>query len=119
MRYMLVETTGDFMLVDPNGQAIQSHRPSVVVSTGFVQSRMALDQIRWLGDLPERATDAEFEKTFKDADGDGLLATASFLNEYLPTADDLDQEEEKTSKAEPKQRRNTRKRVSGDAVSEG
>ena len=79
---MLAETSGEFMLLDiGEGQAIQSHRPSVVVLSGFIQSRIALGQITKVADVPQEATDAEFEAYWNDA-GDRDLAISSYLSKF-------------------------------------
>jgi hypothetical protein len=84
MPKILAETTGEFELVDfTYGGAIVAHdRPSVVESTTFIQSRASLGQIRVLDTLTDEATDAEFEKYFKESDGDAELAISSFKASY-------------------------------------
>lgn len=84
MSKLLVETTGEFELVDFNeGGAIVAHnRPSVVNHSTFISSRTAVGQIRVLDNLTDEATDAEFEKYFKDSEGDVELALSAFKSAY-------------------------------------
>lgn len=84
MPKLLVETTGEFELVDFSyNQAIVAHdRPSVVEATTFIQTRTSLGQIRVLDTLTDEATDAEFEKYFKDSDKDVELAIDAFKTAY-------------------------------------
>lgn len=82
MAKILIETTGEFMLTDmSNGQTIQSHRPSVVERTSFVDARSALGQIVKLADVPDEATDTDFAGYWTDA-GQADLAISSFLSQF-------------------------------------
>lgn len=82
---LLVETIGDFMLMDGGaGQEIEAHRPCVVVSSNFVSMRMAVKQIKVLGELTDEATDAEFITFLNESGDDVELAVGSFLAKYAP-----------------------------------
>lgn len=81
---LLVETTGSFMLKDPStGDEIDNAHPSVVKRSEFIQSRTAMGQINIISvDLQEEATDAEFQKFWKECKGDKELAVESFLSAW-------------------------------------
>lgn len=79
---MLVETTGAFMLLDLSlGQTVQGHRPSVVAQSDFLNARIALHQVTKICDLPDDATDEEFETYWTDAE-DRELAIASYQSKF-------------------------------------
>lgn len=81
---LLVETTGDFMLVDyGQGVDIESHRPSVVVSTSFVQSNIALGRLKVLGEVTDKATNADLLETIAGSKNLSV-ATEAFLAEFNP-----------------------------------
>lgn len=80
MKKLLVETTGEFELVDFNRQEIPYFRPSVVVETGFVSHRAAVGQVRILHtELEDDVTDADFAGFWESCEGDYDLAVASFI----------------------------------------
>lgn len=79
---MLAETKGDFMFLDLSvGQRINSHRPSVVVVTDFLNARIGLGHIIKVADVPDEATDEEFEAYWKESE-DRNLALAAFLSKF-------------------------------------
>ncbi|WP_454287254.1 hypothetical protein [Rhizobium arsenicireducens] len=81
---MLLETTGEFMLMDLSvGQTLVSHRPSVATRTPFIDARIALNQIVKLADLNDEATDEDFEEYWLSSE-DRVLAIASFAETYGP-----------------------------------
>lgn len=89
----LLETTGDFQLVDPHGgQMVGAIRPHVVNFSGFFGQRHALSQVKIIcGSLNDAATDEEFAEYVKGADGDMPLAIEAFLaafNSDLPGVDE-------------------------------
>lgn len=70
------------MLLDIGaGQALQSHRPSVIEMSGFVHQRIALGQIVKVADLPDEATEAEFSE-FWEASENRELAISSYLSKF-------------------------------------
>lgn len=80
---LLVETTGEFMLMDTSGrQEVQAARPSVVDNTNFINGRIASGFLKGLGPLKDDATDAEFAKYFDESKGDSNLAVESFLSTF-------------------------------------
>ena len=83
MKRLLIETTGDFMLVDYGAGAveIEAHRPTVVESTNFVQDRISRDQIAVLGEVNADATDAAFIETLANSK-DIQMAVDAFLAEF-------------------------------------
>lgn len=84
---LLAETTGAFGLIDlSTGQSLKSHRPSVVPLSGFLTARIALGQVAKVADVPDDATDEDFEAYWLDSDGDKDLAVASFLSKFDPDA---------------------------------
>lgn len=84
MSKQLVETTGQFELVDfeQNMLVIKADRPTVVSPTVFISTRAAAQQIKFLANLNDDATDEEFEKYWKEADADSRLAIDAFLSSY-------------------------------------
>lgn len=85
---ILAETTGSFALQDVGMglQTIPAHRPAVVISSNFFQSRMGLGQIKMLGELLDTATDEAFKENIRASMTDGIidmpLAVESFLSEF-------------------------------------
>lgn len=83
---ILAETTGDFMLHDlSSGQTVQATRPSVITRTGFIDARIAINQVVKIADLPEDATDEDFVGFWTES-GDRDLAIASFVSKSDPEA---------------------------------
>lgn len=83
----LVETTGDFMLVDrQQGLEIQSYRPAVAERTQFVDIHLGSGRLRVLSQLRDEATDEEFQRYVEESGGDVALAVDSFLSVYGPEA---------------------------------
>jgi hypothetical protein len=63
------------------GEVIDAFRPSVVTVTEFVKTLAMSRCIEPLGgELPDSATDAEFEKFWKESDKNVDLAISSFLS---------------------------------------
>ena len=91
----LLKTTSPIHLVDPcNGQEIHWNRPTVVVHTSFIDSRMSAGDLKLINaEVPDEATDEDFLKFWKDSERDEELAVASFVSSF--------QEQEKEV-AEPK-----------------
>ena len=84
---LLAETTGPFGLIDlATGHTLNANRPSVVTRTGFVDARIALGQIVKVADVPDEATDDDFEGYWISCDGDRELAVASYLSKFDPEA---------------------------------
>lgn len=83
MTKVLVETTGDFMLVDAyNGDIIEATGCSVVGSTQFVQARIAAGQLTLhLGGLNDEATSEEWAAYLKES-GNFNLAKAAFESAF-------------------------------------
>lgn len=85
MSKLLVETTGDFQLVDfhVGGFVIPHDRPSVVTSTMFVQTNIANGRLSVLAELPDEADDAGFVEALKGSK-DAEVAIAAFKAEFEP-----------------------------------
>ncbi len=95
---VLIETTGDFQLLDYNqarGLVIRADRPTVSEQNEFVHSRAAIGQIKVLGQINDEATNEEFDGYWKDS-GDRELAISAFLDSFLVA------KEEKKEAAAPK-----------------
>jgi hypothetical protein len=75
---LLVETTGAFSLLGPNGVDVKRLRPTVIERSSFVEVQCANGQLRVLAELPDEATDAEFAKFWEESEGDEELAIESF-----------------------------------------
>lgn len=80
----LVETTGDFLLVDyqQGSLVINNDRPTVVEDTTFVSARAAANQIKVLANLDDEATDEEFAKYWRESDKDPRLAIDAYLSSF-------------------------------------
>lgn len=81
----IVQATKPIALMDPNnGQEIEQ-KPSLIVHTQFVAVRVGLGEVKILvADVPEEATNAEFQKFIVEAEGDYELAIESFMSQYKP-----------------------------------
>lgn len=85
MSKLLVETTGDFQLVDfyAGGAVIPHDRPSVVSPTMFVQTNTANGRLRVLAELPDAADDTGFVEALKGSK-DAEVAVAAYKAEFEP-----------------------------------
>lgn len=84
MSKSLVETTGDFILVDTtNGAVIYHDRPTVVEATGFTHTRLHLGQLKLISaDLRDECTDEEFEAAWRGVPESPELVIEAFLSEF-------------------------------------
>lgn len=80
----LVETTGNFMLLDlGSAQEIDAFRPTVVRLTEWMGVRISKGELKVVAaDLKDEATDAEFVTYMKEMNGDAEAAVASFLSKF-------------------------------------
>lgn len=75
----IVETSGDFGLLNTNKDFIEAHRPTVTEFTSFVEERIGNGEVSLLArGLPDEALDADFVTFFNEAEGDTPLAVESF-----------------------------------------
>jgi len=83
MKKFLVETSGQYQLVDftHRQQLVEAHRPSVVEQSAFIQTRVAMGQLRVFGEVNAEATDVEFAAYWKDSES-AELAIAAFMEAY-------------------------------------
>ena len=83
MTKLLVETAGDFMLVDAyTGDILDSTGCSIVQSSQFIQARVSVGQvIVHLGNLRDDATTEEWTAYLKDSE-DFTLAKAAFESAF-------------------------------------
>ena len=103
MLKILAETRGPFQLSDiALGQLLPAHRPGVIISSNFVQTRIGANQIKVLGEVKAEATDADFVSYLKEADGDHQLAIDSFLSEF--GADNVGEKVSTSAKNPPRRR---------------
>ena len=79
----LVETTGDFMLLDSSTRtSIRHDRPTIVKVTPFVTTRLGTGELKLLiQDLPEEATDDEMFEYIMLA-GDAATGVAAYLAHF-------------------------------------
>lgn len=68
------------------GDSIHAGRPSIVKRSGFVDARIALNQVVKVADVPDEADDDDFLTFWMDSEGDRELAIASFLSKFDPEA---------------------------------
>lgn len=67
MSKLLVETTGSFMLLVPNGgQVIDETRPTVVARDSFVQRQIAQSRLQIVCELPAEADDQDLLKLWNE-----------------------------------------------------
>lgn len=66
---LMLQTTGEFMLICPySRQVIEPGRPHVVSPTEFFQERIARGQLRVVGtELPDEASDKDFAAWWKES----------------------------------------------------
>lgn len=108
MKRCIVQTKGDFVLLNTTGEAIESHRPTVVAMTSFVETRLQKDELKvFARHLPREATDEEFREFLKESENDVELAVNSFCAKFgiNPDGENLDVElenEDKTLDADTK-----------------
>jgi hypothetical protein len=82
---LLVETSGAFQLLDnDNGQLIRFEGYTVVVRTSFVDRFAMFGSIKFICEVADEATDAEWLAYVKDSDGDLALALESFKASFPP-----------------------------------
>ena len=80
---LIVETTGEFMLIAGNGTIVPHDRPAVLPADGWVQQQVAIGQLRVLPhQLADAASDAEFAEWLAASDGDKELAVVSYAEAH-------------------------------------
>ena len=81
---VLVETTSNIMLLDPNtGDAIDDVVPTLTVWTAFLEARAGLGQVRVLHrGFTEDATNDEWLEYLKACEGKLDMAIQSFVSKY-------------------------------------
>lgn len=76
---LLVETCGDYQMMDfTSGEIARHDRASVVPSSDFFQVQIELRKLRMLAELADTATDADWVETLKSSDNDAALAIEAF-----------------------------------------
>lgn len=97
MTKQIVETTGSFQVVDPRTGAVVPHdRPMVVLLTHLIYTRTNSGQLRVLAkDLPDAASDADFQGFWKESKGDKDLAVQSYVASLEPKPAENDPEVKK------------------------
>ena len=82
MTKCIVETTGEFGLVNNDYSAIHSHRPTVTRKTQLVEVKVADRQLRMLAStLPDQANDEDFLTVLNEV-GDTKLAVSAYCSEF-------------------------------------
>jgi hypothetical protein len=81
---VLVETTSNIMLLDPNtGDAIDDIVPTLTVWTAFLEARTGLGQVRVLHrGFTKEATNEAWLDCLKQSGGKLDLAIAAFISEF-------------------------------------
>lgn len=80
---ILVATTGNFQLLDPEaGQLIRHEGYTLVSTSNFVKLHQTLEHIELIGQTNDDATDEEWLKYVAESDGDLELATPAFLSSF-------------------------------------
>lgn len=87
MAKLLVETKGDIQVYG-DGEELHAHfnRPSVVRQGNFMAGHVSSGNLILLGQLTDDATDAEFEKVWREAktDEDREKVKHAFAEKYAP-----------------------------------
>lgn len=79
----IVETTGNFMLIEPHTrETVEPNRPCVVSKTKFFSERMGVGELKYLCDVPDTVTDLDFAKVFKEQNGDAEAAVNEFRSKH-------------------------------------
>lgn len=100
MKVIAEPTENGFMLMLGGGEFLHSHRPSVVTYDDFLNTKVVRGQVKVLEkDLPDEASDAEFEKTLNASSGDKELAVSSFVSTFKPK-EETEEEKKTREKAE-------------------
>lgn len=85
---IIAKPTGAFMLILAYGETLMPHRPSVLTCDDFVQSKIAAGMVKVIeSDLPEEATDLEYEKFWEESNKDEALSVQSFVSKFKPAAE--------------------------------
>lgn len=97
MSKLLVRTLGAFqLLLEDTGELVRHEGISVVkAGSYFLQERVGKGQVEVVDKVSEIATQADWDDTLSQSDGDEELALASFVKEFPPSkkhkhADDRD-----------------------------
>lgn len=91
MHLVVVKPTGEFSLADSQtGTDIKKGRHTAVLNTPFVQQRVGKGELEVFGKLPEKATNADFQKVLTEADGDVDYAIEAYTAELEPPPADED-----------------------------
>lgn len=81
----IVQATQPIVLMDPNNGQIVEQKPSLITHTQFIAVRIGLGEIKILvADVPDEATNEEFQKFIVDSEGNHDLAIDSFMSQYKP-----------------------------------
>ncbi|MDH7796426.1 MULTISPECIES: hypothetical protein [unclassified Beijerinckia] len=80
---ILVETAGNFQLMDPmTGAVIRHEGYTCVPNSSFIGQRIALNQAHVVAEVNNDATDADWRDTVEQSKGDIELAIAAFVAEF-------------------------------------
>jgi hypothetical protein len=92
---VIAQTTSSILLMDPiNRDTISYDKPTVVTWGHFFEARAGKGQIKTLAsNLPDEASNEEFQEYLKEAEGKIDLAVASFISQF--------EEEEEAEKPTP------------------
>lgn len=85
MTRSILETTGDFQLIDfETNTLIRFQGPTLVeqADTAFIQARITIGHLKLIGVVNDEATDEELLKYIKESDGNYELAVASFMSAF-------------------------------------
>lgn len=75
----IVETRGDFTMLNVTGETIHSHRPTLVIMTPFIEEAIHEKKLRSLAtSIPAKAEDNDFRQVYLDSKKDKELAVKSF-----------------------------------------
>jgi hypothetical protein len=81
---VIAQTTSSILLMDPINQDVVSYdKPTVVTWSHFFEARAGKGQIKTLAsNLPDEASNEEFQEYLKEADGKIELAVESFVSQF-------------------------------------
>lgn len=103
MTKVIVQTTGQFGLLNSNGEVIHADRPTVTRHTQFVDHEVGNNQLEVLvKGLPDTACDADLQAVLKDCmdEKDKTLNVELAVEAYVSTLGEIEQAPEDNSEAE-------------------
>lgn len=119
---LIVNVVGDFTYINPQiaDEVMYNHKPCLVTNTDFVQALLVGGKIDVLAkDLPENASQEEFDTFLTESKGDVELAVASFISKFDGAAEiEVKREDKKAAKEAEKAAKAAAKEVAEKEAAE-